>query len=79
MKNRFDLEQEIMECWGIVDDLKAIEEAVLSSSDFAGMEAKYTDKIANLLSMRHLYQLKFERLWNTFENCIKYKNIGDEI
>lgn len=73
MKDRFDLEQQIMDCWGIVDDLKAIEEAVLEGDDFRGMEAKHSDKIANLLSIHHLYQLKFERLWSTFENCVSQR------
>lgn len=73
MKNRFDLEQEIMDCWGIVEDLKAIEEAVLDGDDFRGMQPKHSDKIANLLAIHHMYQLKFERLWSTFEHCVSQR------
>jgi hypothetical protein len=63
--DRFDLEQQIMDCWGITDDLDVLFEAV--------MEKNLTkDNIANiLLGMKDLYQLKFEKTFDTFEKCIR--------
>jgi hypothetical protein len=55
--DRFDLEEQIMDCWSIIDDLKLI-------SDSEENKAIIT-----------LYQLKFERLWETFETLIEDGNI----
>jgi len=58
---RFDLEERIMHCWGIVDDLDYIAELVEDN-----------DQVSNLvLGLKSLYQAKFEKLWETFENSIK--------
>jgi hypothetical protein len=69
MKTRFDLEQEILHCWNVVDDVNLINEAIL--------ERDLTkDEIANLLTGIHsLYQLKFQTLFETFEDCCKNKTI----
>ena len=48
--DRFDLEQQILDCWKITDDLKLV--AVKGEH---AVEAVAT-----------LYELKFEQLWNTF-------------
>ena len=63
-KGRFELEQEILDCWHIVDDVNMLYEAV--------MDRDLTkDQIANvLLGLYQLYQLKFERTFETFETCI---------
>jgi len=61
MTDRFDLEERIMHCWGIVDDLDYVAELVQDD-----------DKAANMvLGLKSLYQAKFEKLWETFENSIK--------
>ena len=64
MKNRFDLEQEILSCWHIVDDLKTV----------YSTERLYTDEdeMQNvLLGLYTLYQLKFENLFNTFQVLVQ--------
>ena len=61
--DRFDLEQEIMNCWNVVEDLKMI----------YGAEHLYDDEDAMmnaLLGLGSLYELKFQKLWNTFEASI---------
>ena len=66
-QKQFDLEQGIMNCWNVCDDMKIIAENVL--------EAKTVDrdKIANmLLGMADLYQLKFEKTFSDFEGTIRY-------
>jgi hypothetical protein len=52
--DRFDLEQQILDCWKIIDDLKLV--AVKGEQ---AVEAVAT-----------LYELKFEQLWNTFESMV---------
>jgi len=52
--DRFDLEQQILDCWKITDDLKLV--AVHGEQ---AIEAVAT-----------LYELKFEQLWSTFESMV---------
>ena len=52
--DRFDLEQQILDCWKITDDLKLV--AVKGEQ---AVEAVST-----------LYELKFEQLWSTFESMV---------
>ena len=52
--DRFDLEQQILDCWKITDDLKLVAE----KGEHA-VEAVAT-----------LYELKFEQLWSTFESMV---------
>lgn len=64
-KNRFDMEQEILDCWHVTDDIDVLMEAVMEKD-------LNTDSIVNvLLGMKDLYHLKFQRLFDTFEQCIK--------
>lgn len=68
MKNRFDLEQEIMDCWGVVDDIDIIYHKYGEDSD----------ELANvLIGLKTLYQLKFERLFHTFEDCVSQRSLKD--
>jgi hypothetical protein len=67
--DRFDLEQEILQCWGLVDDIKILNEAVLES-DIS------LDEISNvLIGLNALYDLKFQKLFSTFEYLIRQKKI----
>ena len=49
-KDRFDLEQEILQCWNITDDIKSYVAESATSEEFAAL-AQY-------------YERKFDRLWN---------------
>ena len=70
MKDRFDLEQEIMDCWGVVEDIDIVYHA----------HGDKDDELANvLLGLKTLYQLKFERLFNTFEDCVKQQMLEGNI
>lgn len=67
--NRFDLEQQIMNCWGVCDDLEILFEACCDKN-------LSPDNVQNaLLGMKTLYQLKFEKLFDLFEGCIKQGEI----
>lgn len=64
--DRFDLEQDIMNCWQVVDDLKAFSKRYLDGKQMT------EDEVSNILiGLYSLYQVKFENLFETFEQCIK--------
>ncbi len=68
MNKQFELEQQILDCWGVTDDLDILFEAVLDAQ-------LSRDKIANIvLGMKDLYNLKFEKTFNTFEELISEKH-----
>lgn len=65
---RFDLEQCIMDCWQVTSDLNVL----FTSFDLKELTE---DEIQNChLGLITLYNLKFERLWDTFEKSIKEKH-----
>lgn len=59
-KDRFDLEQDIMNCWGVCDDLKML----LNSEGYDNDDIE---------ALARVYQRRFEALWQTFEDCIQHK------
>lgn len=62
---RFDLEEQIMSCWNVVDDVNTLFKAVSDT----GLS---TDEISNvLLGITSLYQLKFSQLQETLEELIQ--------
>lgn len=64
-KTRFDLEEQIMDCWGVVDDIKSL----YYINDIRELTE---DERANaLLGLMTVYQIKFELLFNTFEQLIQ--------
>jgi len=65
--DRFDLEQQIMQCWNIVDDVRL----------FANQEAPSDEFIA----LAKVYHRKFETLFDTFEQMMRtgqFTNIGSK-
>ena len=64
----FDLEQRIMNCWNVVDDINDVYNYIGDNEFFTGMDAKHQDKILNLLlGMKEMYALKFENCFADFE------------
>lgn len=62
-KTRFDLEQEILECWRVTKDIQDF---------YHAQETLDEDQQMNyLLGLEMLYEVKFEKLWKTFEQCVK--------
>lgn len=65
MNTQFDLEQQILDCWGICEDLDTLMEGVMDRD-------MTQDDIANvLIGMKALYQLKFSKTFETFERLLK--------
>ena len=66
MADRFELEQAIMNCWHVVDDIKTISNRADSLT---------SDQLANaLIGLETLYQMKFEDLFEKFESMISHKD-----
>lgn len=64
MTDRFELEELIMDCWHITDDLGLI-------ADKSMDEELTPDQIANLMiGLKELYSIKFEKLFRTYEQLI---------
>lgn len=73
-KSRFDLEQEIIQCWGVVEDIGTVIEMYDS--------CRTEDEVLNaLIGMRALYEQKFSTMFDTFETCLRkreFKDYGNE-
>lgn len=68
---RFDLEQQIMSCWSIVDDIN-----LLNSKHQDEPGSMSPDDVANyLLGLETIYHVKFEKLFDTFEQLVREKKI----
>jgi len=66
--NIFDLEQAIMRCWTLTDDIDLLYRNIGDNPKFADMDPKYKDKIMNiLLGMNELYEMRFNECWREFE------------
>jgi hypothetical protein len=65
--DRFDLEQEIMNCWNVTNDIDSV-------AKFVGeihLDPKDQDAILNmLLGMKQLYDVKFQTLFEVFEELV---------
>jgi hypothetical protein len=62
---RFDLEQQLLQCWNVCDDIDAVHERVLDGPP------PEMDELSNLLlGLKSLYNLKFQKCFNTFERMI---------
>ena len=70
----FDLEEQIMHCWHIVDDVKFLNQLakdnILADGDLESV----------LIGMETLYQLKFQKLFEMFEKVTsEYHNYRKQV
>jgi uncharacterized protein YfkK (UPF0435 family) len=66
MTDRFDLEQQIMKCWNITEEIQLLNENVLENNDLS------KDDISNfLLGLSTIYELKFDKLFSQFSEMVK--------
>jgi hypothetical protein len=62
--DRFTLEEQIMQCWGVTADI----EMIYHTEDLYQDE----DRMMNvLLGLHELYNIRFQRLFNTFEHLVR--------
>ena len=57
MSDRFDLEQEILECWKVTSDLCLMEQMKASTAD--------------MVSLATVHEYKFQKLWDTVETMCR--------
>lgn len=73
--DQFDLEQQIMECWHVTDDIRTVLEYLMD----APLEGDREDKVANMLiGIEALYDAKFNKLFQQFEYARLSDNKGDD-
>ena len=75
MTDQFDLEQGIMSCWHVTDDLDILLEELMENEHFT------KDQASNfVLGLSTIYQAKFEKLFRDFEGFLKqYYTISKEL
>lgn len=72
--NRFDLEQQILSCWRITDDIGLLQKAVLEGK--LDDQDLTKDEISNyLLGLETIYNMRFQELFNTLETLIKERKL----
>lgn len=70
MNDRFDFEQQINECWRLVDEIKFINDNLVKN----GTASK--EQVSQVLEgMTLVYNAKFEQLWETFEHLVEIGKI----
>jgi hypothetical protein len=71
-RDRFDLETDIMTCWNVVEDIKELHRSMLDRREMS------QDEISNyLLGLETIYQVKFERLFETFEQMVHNRKFDE--
>ena len=69
--DRFDFEQQLLDCWNITKDIKIVYEGICDSSP-----PMTEDQIVNALTgLETLYELKFNKLWSMFEDGVHQRSI----
>jgi len=67
--NRFDFEQQMMDCWGVVDDIKTV-------YYLQDLRDTTEDEMQNLLlGLFTMYQIKFEILQKMFDDLVHSKQL----
>ena len=65
MTKTFELEQGILNCWNVVEDLEMLAKGV-------GDRGMTEDQLMNaLIGLKTLYHLKFQYLFETFEETLR--------
>lgn len=68
----FDLEQELLECWRVIEDIDVVTKYFIDSPQWEGMDPKLADALMNkYFSIKELYDLKFQSMWLKFEEVSK--------
>lgn len=68
---RFDLEQKILSCWAIIDDIRLLNEKHQNEPGSLSH-----DDVANyLLGLETIYSIKFDELFRAFEKSLKENKV----
>ena len=73
--DRFDLEQAIMVAWSTCEDI----DLIYHNTDNLEMKAEHSDSLQNqLLGLRSITELRFEKLWDIFESLVSTRKLDTE-
>ena len=68
----FDMEQNIMNCWRVIDDVDTVTKWFVEDPQWNGMDPKLYDALMNkYFAIKEIYDLNFEKLWKNFEDVSK--------
>ena len=68
MSDRFDLEQQILECWKVTDDIRTVLE-----------HGPGEDITENFQALARLTDIRFEKLWYIFEQMCATRQFRDGV
>jgi hypothetical protein len=70
MTKMFDIEEAILKCWEISEDLTLV-----------AHEHEDSDEISNkVLGIKHVYEMRFNHLWECYEQALKeYYELRDHV
>lgn len=62
-----NLEQQMLECWKVIDDMELVARHIKNTSELSDAEVMYK----YIVAIKDLYDLKFQNMWDTFERVCK--------
>jgi len=76
----FDLEQQMLEFANITDDIAMVTRHFIEDPRWEDMAPVLADALMNkYLSIKDLYEIKFENMWHTFEEVCKEYHIAHKL
>ena len=70
MKTRFDLEDMLMKCWHVTDDIALVADMVGDMD----IKAEDQDKLMNvLIGLKELYNARYNAMFVVFEDMVKHQ------
>ena len=79
MNDRFVLEDRIMKCWNVTDDIDMVTEDFVDNPKWEHMPADITDAIMNkYLGIKELYEIRFQQLWDCFEDMVHNHRFAEQ-
>ena len=73
MSNRFDLEQQIMDCWGVVEDINLLAERVVNNDSSTKEEI-----LIFLRGLAAIYNTKFDQTFETFSELVHDRQLDQK-
>jgi hypothetical protein len=76
--DRFDLEQQMMKCWLILEDIDEITTYFVDDPKFRDRcgDAEYQDELMNkYFGLKEIYEVKFQKMWDIFTKLIENNQI----
>jgi len=70
----FDLEQQILDCWKVTNDIEMVTRHLIDHTDGYSDD----DVMNKYLAIKDLYEVKFEAMWRTFEAALQIEAVCKE-